>query len=551
MTITHREQITLGSRVSGTMSGWTVVGAPAAILVAAFVIRICWVAQHGTILHGEETEYSRLAESLVRSHTYRGTLEGPQLMYPPLLPLVLAAAWFVSSGFTIAGRSISILAGTFLVLGVFLLTRHVYGRRVALVAATIAACHPVLLFLSGVTYSETLYLPLMIGGTYYGLRCIEGKSFLFALVCGTCFGLAYLTRPEALMYTVIFSAAVLLRARRRDVVLIVVPVILLATPYVAYLSAHTGSLRLEGKSFMNYAIGLRMSGGMDLLTATYGIGADLTEEGPFLSPNRFVEGHPATAPLRMYLDDWLKTAWRNRKNVPHWLVVDRAFGSALMVGLVAIGLLYRPWSRRRLVMEAVLVTIVAAHVFILFGMPFIDLRFVVPLLPFVIIWSSKGIDDASRWLVATGRRITKSDAIPAYLLGFGTRCVLVAGFVLMAVGVIPASPAFSPRELALRETGEWIQKQQREPRVMTVAPEVPYYAGGVFLPLPEADDSLALAYIALKAPDFVVLTHELERAHYQERWFRDGLPSASLIHSAGRGDDEVRVYKWGHGGDCD
>src|SRR5262249_15051474 len=177
-------------------------------------------------------------------------------------------------------------------------TRHIYGRRVALIAAALAACHPLLLFLSGVTYSETIYLPLVIAGTYCGLRCVQGEGFPFGPLCGTAFGLAYLTRPEALMYPIIFSAAVLIVGRRRDILLIVLPAMLLAAPYVAYLSTQTGSLRLEGKSFMNYAIGERMNRGMDLLTAAYGIGFDLAEEGPFLSPNRFVEEHPASVPFR-------------------------------------------------------------------------------------------------------------------------------------------------------------------------------------------------------------------------------------------------------------
>ena len=84
---------------------------------------------------------------------------------------------------------------------------------------------------------------------------------------------------------------------------------------------------------------------------------------------------------------------------------------------------------------------------------------------------------------------------------------------------------------------------------MTVPPEVPYYAGGVFMPLPEADVQLVLAYVRAKAPDFVVLTHETARARYQERWFRDGLPDAALVFTAGQGEDEVRIYRWANGGD--
>jgi hypothetical protein len=64
--------------------------------------------------------------------------------------------------------------------------------------------------------------------------------------------------------------------------------VLSVAPYAAYMSVHTGSLRLEGKGIMNYTTGERRNAGMTKDEASVGIGPDLTEDGPHLSPSRCV-----------------------------------------------------------------------------------------------------------------------------------------------------------------------------------------------------------------------------------------------------------------------
>src|SRR5262249_31674522 len=154
-----------------------------------------------------------------------------------------------------------------------------------------------------------------------------------------------------------------------SVLLIGVPVILLAAPYVAYLSIQTGRLRLEGKSFMNYTIGRRMAQGMGLSEASYGISPDLTEEGPFLSPNRFVvETSSSPFSLSALTRDWVGSASRNRKAFKDWFFYP-AFGSIFMIGLTVVGLLRRPWDQRRLISESILLAVVGVQIIILLGMP--------------------------------------------------------------------------------------------------------------------------------------------------------------------------------------
>ena len=128
-------------------------------LALALVLRLYWLLHKFPVLGGEECEYLRLAENLIHRHTYVGLFEGPQVMYPPLLPLLIALVSPLTSTFEMAGEVVTLFSGMLLVFEVFILVRYLYGTRVGIIAGTIASCHPVLISLSGTIISESLYLP--------------------------------------------------------------------------------------------------------------------------------------------------------------------------------------------------------------------------------------------------------------------------------------------------------------------------------------------------------------------------------------------------------
>jgi 4-amino-4-deoxy-L-arabinose transferase-like glycosyltransferase len=548
------ERVRDGDRISAHGLGrlWSLLP----VLVLALLLRMYWV-QHGIpVLQGEECEYTRLAEDLRGHHRYDGLFEGPELMYPPFFPALVAVASFVTRDFEAAGRLVSVLAGLALVVAVWGVTRHLYGVRAGLVAATLAACHPVLIALSGTAYSESVDLPLVMGGVYFGLRSMENDQHFIPALCGVCLGLAYLTRPEALCIPFAILTGVVLTARilRRSVgstlttaLLVLAPFLMLAAPYIAYLSIHTGGLRFEGKSAMNYAIGQRVNAGMSWAEVAFGISPDLVGEGPFLSPNRFVAHAPYGVPVRDVVKYWTASALRNKNDLFDRLVRSPTFGSVLTLAMVTIALLGRPWRRRRLVREAVLLSIVLGYVFILLGMPFLSLRFLMPLLPFVIVWTSKGIEDTGRWAVATARPVCQGRLAVGF--GVGARGSLIAACLLLGILGETSFRDESPYELYVKEASEWIAHNKPGPkRVMAVSNEVSYYAGGQALVFPYAPAPLAVDYVHAKDPDFLVLTRKaMQSRPYYREWFEHGIPdpAARLVYRAGPATDpEVLVYEW-------
>jgi 4-amino-4-deoxy-L-arabinose transferase-like glycosyltransferase len=529
------------------------------ILAAAVVLRIFWSVHQSTVLVG--CEYVRIAENLLNSGTYVGLFEGPALMFPPFFPVLLVFGSFLAGSTEGAARLIPVLAGVALVPVAFTLARLMYGLRVAFGVAALTALHPVLIDLSSTAESESVYLLLMLAGLYWGLRALDSNSLTYTVWCSAMFGLAYLTRPEALFYPFVFLGAMLVSDLRSRVpvgrfalrcLCLFVPIVALAAPYVAYLWVHTGSLRLEGKGIMNYTIGERRNAGMGHPEASLGIGPDLSEDGPQLSPNHFIATADRLPSIRRLGSYWVKSALRNKTTLFEYLLLPY-FGSALGMGLIMLGLFRQPWDQRRAGREAVLLSIAVGHFLLLLGLHGVLFRYVLPLMTVSLLWVSKGIDDVARWGVGTARRAVPLWRTPLRWVDVGIRCGLIVVLLLMALWGLRWDPfeGREPKAVLLKETGTWLDHYRPGPkRVMTLYPQVPYYARGTFLLMPYAEASLALRYVHLKHPDFIVLTaEEGYMAPYLRQWLIEGIPdrAAELIFSAGGTSPVgVAIYEW-HG----
>jgi hypothetical protein len=526
------------------------------ILAAAVGLRVYWVIHHGGILlTGSGLEYARIAENLLNDGSYVGLFEGPELMFPPFFPILLAIGSLVAGSVEASARLISFLFGLLLVPVAFALARLMYGVRVALGIAALIALHPVLLELSSTAESETVYLPLILAGLYWALRALDSGSLKHTVWCGTVFGFAYLTRPEALLFPFGVSTAIVVgglkgvvRVRRAALqcLCLIAPIFALAAPYIAYLSLHTGGLRIDSKGIMNYTIGERRNTGMGHPEASLGIGPDLSEEGPQLSPNHFIATAHQVPSIRELVSYWVKSARRN-KAILFDLLLSPVFGSILGIGLIALGLFRRPWDQRRAWREAVLLGTVLAHVFLLLGIHAMNFRYVVPLVIVCWLWVAKGIDEVARWGVESARRTASLRGSPRRWVDMGIRSGLTAALVLLALwGLRWGSPFgdVGQRRFLLREVGTWLDHYRPGPkRVMTTDAQVAYYSHGTLLPMPYAEASVALRYFRLKHPDFIVLIEE-DRVvvPYLSQWMDHEIPdrSASPIYRA----NGVAIYEW-------
>src|SRR5262249_40004158 len=147
----------------------------------------------------EGAEYAAIARNLRHGLGYVGiATPGPELGFPPAFPILIAIASYVTGDFEWAGRLVAIVLGAALPLPVFGIASLLFARPVPLIAAAIAACHPLLVNLSIAVLSEGPYATLVLSAVYVVLLALtKPPRWTRWALAGATFGIAYLVRQEA------------------------------------------------------------------------------------------------------------------------------------------------------------------------------------------------------------------------------------------------------------------------------------------------------------------------------------------------------------------
>jgi 4-amino-4-deoxy-L-arabinose transferase-like glycosyltransferase len=528
------------------------------ILFLAFTLRLLSALFLMGSIDTEGAEYARIAENLLDGTGYVGmATPGTELMFPPLFPLLIAAVSVLTHQPEVAGRLISITTGTLLVLPVFYIALDLYRRNVAYVAAIMAACHPLLVGYASTVFIETTYITLVLSGAYWSLRCLSLQTARAFLLAGFFFGLAYLCRPEAALYpflTILFLAAATFLTKRRQVgrvarlcSLLLAVSLILASPYVTWLSVQTGQFRWEGKTPLNYALAASQVANMIPGEVEFAISGDLEEKGIWNRSNLSV--------IKSTEFNFAQVIHTTLTIAPSTLsyiaktITGAGFGSPPLFGLVVLGLFGKPWSRELIISQFYLL-------FVLLGVPSLSLlsvgimypRYLLLFLPIMIIWASNGVILVSDWAGASGAPIARRASMAVGLITSVTLILLTA---LLGRGSGEFT-LFDYRSRPVKEAGKWLAAFTPGPKtVMDGTGTLAFHAGASFLSFPYSGLSLALKYIDKKKVDFLVLRDGrlgwLPPAPYAKDWLENGIPDrrAQLIYNKrtpARG--RILIYKW-------
>jgi 4-amino-4-deoxy-L-arabinose transferase-like glycosyltransferase len=189
-----------------------------ALLVAALALRVLLVvATPDYQPFADAVDYADHARSIAAGHGYPPTLiatpGSPSALRPPVYPLLLGGAFALDG--RDGGRILGALLGTLTVLLVYLLARELSDRRVARVAAGLAALFPPLVMLGAGFLSEQAFLPLELGALLAAIAFRRSpRALRWALLAGALCGLAALTRPVGAVLLVPVAIA-LWGSRRR------------------------------------------------------------------------------------------------------------------------------------------------------------------------------------------------------------------------------------------------------------------------------------------------------------------------------------------------
>jgi 4-amino-4-deoxy-L-arabinose transferase-like glycosyltransferase len=524
-----------------------------ALTLLSLFLRITWAVTRNVVIENEGAEYTRIAVNLAAGNGYMGLRGGRELVFPPVYPMLIRAGLFFTHSPVASARAVSIAAGTLLVPLVFLIVSVAYGRRTAWIAAVISGLHPFLIGFSASTYADCLYTTLLAGVVYLAILSLRFPRIRWFIALGALLGLAYLTKTEMIaeiaMLPVLIFAEGAWKHRLKYALfggaLVLVCCVLFVSPYVAYLSRHEHHLRLEGTSEVTFVLISRINAGMDLYRAEYGLSDTGQPEGPLLSA-QYVYGRSA---YPHNLTEFARFFHQAISRNVHELYEGVALYVWLpLLTLCLFGLFRSAWSQERALVELVLLSIFLLACIPVLITPNLLLRFVLPVVPFIVIWCAKGIDELGEWVQQTVDNLLPVRGPGAYLR---IATIMLLGAMILILGGKNARHVDEFKEatatsLYLKDAGFALAKHASGKVIADGGTVVTFYADATWMSMPFAPAPAILRYFEQHHPDFVVINRLIR----QEDGLAEALKKDPHAHPLSLNPSSpLTIYEWEESGE--
>jgi 4-amino-4-deoxy-L-arabinose transferase-like glycosyltransferase len=558
------------------------------IVAASFVIRITALVHWGTgAIESEGAEYTTIAENLRNGVGYVGLVSpGPQLTFPPLFPLLIAAASLATRNFEWAGRLVSLVLGGLLPLPVFGIASRLFNRNVGFIAAIFVVVHPLLVNLSFSVLSEAPYTTVFLTAVYAVVWALNQSSVKPWLVVGGVFGLAYLTRQEAVaamllaaLFALVATKGGLVPRGKRALAVIAV-FFVFALPEVVFIYRETGKIRLDGKSAQFFALGRRILIAQESASsdhprpdaqndrpspapsvkswqpweekwAFYAIDDHLNPTGIAVLPHAEV-----VRETRINLKELVHLVEKGiRLNAPVFVeqLSSRWLGGPFLPALALLGAFRRPWRRGQGSSRLFVLLVAAAPVLATFTALWSQDRYYFVLVPFLIIWAANGLVELGLW--------TKASSAAAGWMALARPVVsqwIIPGLIGLAIVIYPIKGVRqnyvfmegAPSTRVEKEVGLWIGHQQNQVRIMDLSIKLAFHADAKWVMFPYCSPDLAIRFLDATKVDYVVLRRGQTFTKYYQEWMTQGIPGsrAELIHISPDADAKFAIYRWHRAG---
>src|SRR6185369_16375591 len=375
------------------------------LFLAALAVRI-YSFKFFDVIPTDGTSYVETARAI-----WRGEINGIGVygFYPVL---IWVASSFISDS-ELAGRLVSLLFGSMLVIPLYLLGRDIFSRSVALSACLLAIVWPPLVNSSCQVITQSTHTTLQLTGVYFVWRAFKGYRISDGCLAGFFFGLTFLTRPEGLLLffttplaffyyrlkEIAKKPAFLWAYSGSFLALFIINLFLVHHVTGEWqLSAKTDSALNDALSYylntpdLNYIVGYEPKGYLDIMR----------EHPGFIWTNSALN---------------LKKAWETILPIPLWI-------------LCAAGFFSGGYSRERNIVRVFLVS-TAVPIGVLIVFYYISTGYTEAYLPMIFLWTASGFFAVETWLKRRVAGFLSSDQN----LVFGRIPVLIVASVIYSLSV--------------------------------------------------------------------------------------------------------------------
>lgn len=442
--------------------------------------------------------------------------EGLSAFWPPLYPLLVGLSSLVSRDVELGGRRVSVVAGSLLVIPVYLLGKALYGLGPASVAALLVAAHPILIHYSTHLLTEATYTLLLTTVLYAGLAALKTLGRASFLVTGVALGACYLTRPEAIGYAALMLALTLAAHRSAghaprpavlpNVLSLLSGFSLLALPYVLFLRRATGRWTVSdkfhshvesGESRVRRWFGLTAGRRTTLADRLY---AGLPDEMEASSDRRAL-ALPGARSLRGMAGRSVEAFGSEIR-----LLIYR-FIPPHFTALIGLGLFKAEWAKEIYLLLFLGSTLAGYALY----PDIVGERLLVPLLPLSLCWAASGVCEVETWLGKLLVRTRIAEPVSFARRSLPRLLVLIALlFLTLPWSAYTLLRRLSSEQLEFKQAGAWVRERRETPAlIMAANPHTAFYAGGKPLYLPVEDYSTVIEHARRHRVDYLVIEEEV------------------------------------------
>lgn len=467
------------------------------LVVAAIGIR-CYLVRFHDVISCDGIGYVKAAQTLAAG-------DPGKLAYYGFYPVLIWFAGLFVVDLELAGRMVSILLGSLLVVPLYLLGKEFFSRQTTLAACLVAAAWPTLVSWSCDVMTQATYITLTITGFYLVRRMFRAPSAAAGCMAGLILGLAYLTRTEAaLLFLVMPIAAASFRCRKfsgigSTLVFYLAGFMLLLVANILLVHHVTGVWQLAAKT--SNALNDALSAHLKIPDLNY---------VPDVKPTCYLDiirNHPAFL-------------WSN--SISNLLKALETMLPAYLWILALIGFLSGGWSAGRNAGRLfLLATFAPLPIIIVFY--YIGPEYTQPYLPVLLFWAAEGLRQIEQLLASRFPALDLSKKVWGARISL-TLAIALALSITLLIQQLPAQsdpaaylPSHDGGRRDQKRIGLLLKENLPPGKFMTRSARIAYYAEREWTNIPQASYVEILQTARRSGVRYLIVDGKLKGARPQLR----------------------------------
>ncbi|PIN75789.1 hypothetical protein COV17_03530 [Candidatus Woesearchaeota archaeon CG10_big_fil_rev_8_21_14_0_10_36_11] len=495
--------------------------------------------------------YARLGQNLIERSEYSfRENHNWGIIFPPGYPLFIGLTNLVVNDLFIAGKIVSLLASILTIVIFYFLGKELHNENVGVFAATAFTMYPFIIRTATQVLTESLFFLFFFLSLYLFFRLYKTRTKLLLVLFSITVAGTYLIRPEGVFLLVL--PILFLRSQEKTkngmkrwnilpdinnllrVVFILVIVILIAFPYISFITESTGHITISGKSGMNVLVGEVVTGG-DYEKIVYSLNEeknqiDIFEKNNNVSLLGYIGDNPTEFRQRFFNNILNEIKWIFLLAIP--IIIPLLF-SFLNKGFL------KDTQNKIIITLIILFVLIYACFFINFA------RFMLPIILLLLLLSLTGFVHSTKIITQkiTLHRIKRNMFVR--FIEKNSKRIIVLFLIVSSIPYIVYYGFMYEHDLTEYVDAASFLKEKypeyEQINVMSRRPEISFYSEAKYTNLPYANYKDIIHFGKLYNVDFIVIDEgNLEKwDNYEELTQMDKLSDdVTLVY-----DDSSKTYR--------